>query len=77
MYERLPKERKWLFWILELRALVKKWEKAFEKFPTKNLPNLVISELSRESAVVRDHLNGNFEGIHISEKMYLERSRIN
>ena len=57
----------------ELRSLVKKWEKAFEQLTTKNLPKLVISELSRESAVVRDLLNGNFDGTHISnEKVYSE-----
>ncbi len=53
---------------MELRSLVKKWEKAFEHLTTKNLPKMVISELSRESAVVRDHLNGNFDGIHISDE---------
>ena len=52
----------------ELRSLVKKWEKAFEHLPVRNVPNLVISELSREAAVVRDHLNGNFDGIHISDE---------
>jgi ribonuclease G len=52
----------------ELRSLVKKWEKAFENLPVRNVPNLVISELSREAAVVRDHLNRNFDGIHISDE---------
>ena len=52
----------------ELRSLVKKWEKAFDQLNSKNLPKLVISELSRGSAVVRDHLNMNFDGIHISDE---------
>ena len=57
----------------ELRSLVKKWEKAFDQINSKNLPKLVISELSRGSAVVRDHLNVNFDGIHISdEAVYTE-----
>jgi len=57
----------------ELRSLVKKWEKAFEQLSTKHIPKLVMRELSRESAVVRDHLNGNFDGIHISnEKVFNE-----
>ncbi len=51
----------------ELRSLVKKWEKAFEHLAHRNVPTLVISELSREAAVVRDHLNGNFDGVHISD----------
>ena len=53
----------------ELRSLVKKWEKAFENLPIRNVPTLVISELSREAAVVRDHLNGNFDGVHISDEV--------
>jgi ribonuclease G len=57
----------------ELRTLVKKWEQSFDHLTTKGVPRLVISELSRESAVVRDHLNGNFDGIHISdEKVFNE-----
>ena len=52
----------------ELRSLVKKWEKIFEQVTTRNLPKMVLSELSRESAVVRDHLNGNFDGIHVSDE---------
>jgi len=57
----------------ELRTLVKKWEQSFDYLTIKGLPRLVISELSRESAVVRDHLNGNFDGIHISdEKVFSE-----
>lgn len=57
----------------ELRSLVKKWEQAFERLPIRNVPNLVISELSREAAVVRDHLNGDFDGVHINdEKVFNE-----
>ena len=52
----------------ELRTLVKKWEKSFDNLTNKGLPKLVISELSRESAVVRDLLNTNFDGIHISDE---------
>jgi len=59
----------------ELRSLVKKWEKAFEQITAKNVPNLVISELSRESAVVRDHLNVNFDGIHISDEKVFQEIR--
>ena len=59
----------------ELRSLVKKWEKAFEHLPVRNVPSLVISELSREAAVVRDHLNGNFDGIHISDETVFSEIR--
>lgn len=57
----------------ELRALVKKWEKAFEKISPLNIPHLVIEEISRITAVVRDHLNVNFESIYINdETVYAE-----
>ncbi len=52
----------------ELRSLVKKWENSFEHLTTKGLPKLVISELSRVSTVLRDHLNVNFDGIHVSDE---------
>jgi ribonuclease G len=59
----------------ELRSLVKKWESAFENLPLRNVPYLVISELSREAAVVRDHLNGNFDGVHISDEVVFNEVR--
>lgn len=59
----------------ELRSLMRKWEKAFEQLTTRNLPKLVLSELSRESAVVRDYLNGDFDGIHISDEKVFEEIR--
>ena len=52
---------------LELRSLVKKWEIAFEKITYGNVPRLVISELNRTSAVLRDVLNGSFNNIFVNE----------
>lgn len=51
----------------ELRSLVKKWETAFEKITHGNVPRLVISELNRTSAVLRDVLNGSFNHIYVNE----------
>lgn len=51
----------------ELRGLVKKWETAFEKITHGNVPRLVISELNRTSAVLRDVLNGSFNSIYVNE----------
>ncbi len=51
----------------ELRGLVKKWEIAFEKITYDNVPRLVISELNRTSAVLRDVLNGSFNNIFVNE----------
>lgn len=51
----------------ELRSLVQKWEIAFEKITHGNVPRLVISELNRTSAVLRDVLNGSFNNIFVNE----------
>ncbi len=51
----------------ELRGLVKKWEIAFEKITHGNVPRLVISELNRTAAVLRDVLNGSFNHIYVNE----------
>ena len=51
----------------ELRSLVKKWEKSFEKLNTQKVPSLVLEEISRITAVVRDHLNVKFENIYIND----------
>lgn len=51
----------------ELRSLVRKWETAFEKITHGNVPRLVISELNRTSAVLRDVLNGSFNHVYVNE----------
>ena len=51
----------------ELRGLVEKWETAFRKITHGNVPRLVISELNRTSAVLRDVLNGSFNHIYVNE----------
>jgi len=51
----------------ELRGLVKKWEIAFEKITHGAVPRLVISELNRTSAVLRDVLNGSFNNVFVNE----------
>ncbi len=57
----------------ELRALVNKFESAFENINIRNLPQLVQEEQSRATSVIRDHLNGNFENIFIdNNEVYQE-----
>ncbi len=51
----------------ELRGLVQKWETAFQKITYGEVPRLVISELNRTSAVLRDVLNGSFNHIFVNE----------
>lgn len=52
----------------ELRALVKRWESAFERLKNEKPPKLVIGELDRTSAILRDVLNVSFENIHVNDE---------
>jgi len=52
----------------ELRSLIKKWETAFELIKGADSPRLVISEVSRTSAILRDALNGSFSNIFVNEE---------
>ncbi|KPK84545.1 MAG: ribonuclease G [Bacteroides sp. SM23_62_1] len=57
----------------ELRGLVKKWEMAFENLHGTHPPKLVISEINRTTAIVRDILNVSFNSIYINDKaLFLE-----
>jgi ribonuclease G len=52
---------------LELRNLVKKWESAFEQLGGITPPKLIISELNRTSAILRDILNVAFNNIYVND----------
>jgi ribonuclease G len=57
----------------ELRGLIKKWESAFENMRNITPPRLMISELSRTSAILRDMLNATFTSIIVNnESIYNE-----
>ncbi len=51
----------------ELTSLVYKWENAFEDIKGITPPKLIISELSRTSAILRDMLNGSFSSITVND----------
>jgi ribonuclease G len=51
----------------ELRGLVKKWEAAFTKLNPNQVPKLMMSELDRTSALLRDLLNVSFSKIFVNE----------
>ena len=51
----------------ELRQLVKKWEAAFERPKGGNVPKLIISELNRTSAMLRDMFNVSFNHIYTND----------
>jgi ribonuclease G len=52
----------------ELVALVKKWEGAFDNIKGITPPKLIISELNRTSAILRDILNGTFGSIVVNNE---------
>ena len=52
----------------ELSSLVKKWESAFETIRGTVPPKLIISELNRTSAILRDMLNGSFSSITVNDE---------
>ncbi|MDA3780694.1 MAG: Rne/Rng family ribonuclease [Bacteroidales bacterium] len=57
----------------ELKGLVKRWEGAFNRIKLGKTPSLVLSELDRTSAILRDILNGSFNNIFINdENVYRE-----
>jgi ribonuclease G len=52
----------------ELRSLVGRWEGIFEKVRGGTLPKLIHGELDRTTAILRDMLNGQFDGIHVNDE---------
>lgn len=52
----------------ELRSLVRKWEAAFENLKGAVPPKLIISELNRTSAILRDILNGSFNSVTVNDE---------
>ena len=51
----------------EMRMLVNKWESSFEKIKGGKTPRLVLGELNRANAMLRDVLNVQFDGITVNE----------
>jgi len=51
----------------ELKSLVQKWESEFDNINGKQLPKLIISELNRTSAILRDMLNVSYNHIYVND----------
>jgi ribonuclease G len=57
----------------ELKGLQKKWESSFDKIKTGKAPGLVLQELDRTSAILRDILNPSFNSVYVNDEVfYLE-----
>ncbi len=58
----------------ELRELVQKWEGAFQNLKNKP-PKLVLGELNRTTAILRDMLNADFNNVYINDKVLYNETR--
>ncbi len=54
--------------IAELRELIERWENAFKKIYNIKPPFLILSELDRTNAILRDLLNESFTHIYVNDK---------
>lgn len=52
----------------ELRSLIARWEAIFEKVKGAKVPKLIHGELNRTTAILRDMLNGQFDGIYVNDE---------
>ncbi|MCX7862036.1 MAG: Rne/Rng family ribonuclease [Bacteroidales bacterium] len=59
----------------ELRELIKKWESAFANLYHKTPPTLIIGELDRTYAILRDLLNESFANIYVNDKNIAQTMR--
>jgi ribonuclease G len=60
---------------LELKALVRKWESAFDACKGAKPPHLFISELNRTSTILRDVLSVSFNNIYVNNETILRELR--
>ena len=59
----------------ELHHLVQKWETAVEALKTYTGPKLILSELNRTSAMLRDLLNSSFSNIYVNDEAFAKDLR--
>lgn len=51
----------------ELRGLISKWESTYETLANSHPPKLIISEVNRTTAILRDILNVSFNSIYVND----------
>jgi ribonuclease G len=56
----------------ELKELIHRWELVYEKLRTSPVPSLVLSEMNRTTAILRDVLNGSFTNIYVNDDLVYE-----
>jgi ribonuclease G len=56
----------------ELTALVRRWEMCVNKIGASKPPQLLVNEINRTSAILRDMLNGTFNNIYVNDTSLFE-----
>lgn len=57
----------------ELNVLIKRWEEALDKLrQTQQAPALIVEEIGRAEAILRDHFNPNYDQIVVNDKEVYE-----
>ncbi|TSA36502.1 MAG: Rne/Rng family ribonuclease [Porphyromonadaceae bacterium] len=64
----VAKERKVAVLDAELKSLVERWESIFQDIKSVEPPTLVLGELNRTSAILRDILNPSFNSISVNDQ---------
>lgn len=59
----------------ELRELIQKWENSFNKLYQVKPPMLILGELERTNAIIRDMLNESFTNIYVNDKQIAKTMR--
>ena len=56
-----------------LKILYKRWQTVFKELKNAEAPHMILKELNRSTAILRDVLNEGFNSIHVNDKgLYLE-----
>ena len=56
-----------------LKTLYKRWQSVFKELKNAQAPHMILKELNRSTAILRDILNARFNSIHVNDKeLYLE-----
>ncbi len=56
----------------ELNSLIKRWEMCAEKLKAGHPPQLMVSEINRTSAILRDMLNGTYNNVYVNDGSLFE-----
>ena len=61
--------------VAELRSLIEKWESSWEKIANDKSVNLLFTEYSKTTTILRDLLNDSFSNIYVNDEKVYEETR--